>query len=192
MLGFCPWQRWNHSLAAAPRSVQWCHGAAGRGRGAHREGTRQARGDEEEREPSWELLPLFGDTVVAGNDPQQHLRPGQANLRLSVPQKWYLWGTLNPKLFYAGKGGNVCSICRGLRSTPCLPRSVPAPASFRMCLGSWLDLSQAGTSLSELLGSEGRTSCCSSASGTGALSTSLCTEKPSQEKGGRLLPAKGF
>lgn len=96
---------------------------------------------------------------MPGNDPQRHLRPG-----------------------------DVCSICRGLRSTPCLPRSVPAPASCRMWLGSRLDLSQAGTSLSELLGSEGRTSCCSSASATGALSTSLCTVKPSQEKGGK----KGF
>lgn len=97
--------------------------------------------------------------MVPGNDPQRHLRPG-----------------------------DVCSICRGLRSTPCLPRSVPAPASCRMWLGSRLDLSQAGTSLSELLGSEGRTNCCSSASATGALSTSLCTVKPSQEKGGK----KGF
>lgn len=104
---------------------QWCHDGAGQGRvggsgspgltpvrgsgdvGTHREGRRQGHGDKEEREPNWELLPLLGDTVAAGNNPQQHLRPGQANLWLRVAQKWYLWSTLNPKSFYAllqGKG----------------------------------------------------------------------------------------
>lgn len=73
-------------------------GAAGGSRGSgdaatRREGTRQAHGDKEEREPSWQLLPLSGDTEVAGNDPQQSLRPVQANLRLRVPQKWHLNGT---------------------------------------------------------------------------------------------------
>lgn len=49
--------------------------------------TRRAHGDQEEQEPNWELLPLPGDTVLAGNSPPQHSRPGQANLGLRVPQK---------------------------------------------------------------------------------------------------------
>lgn len=66
----------------------------------------------------------------------------------------------------------------------------PSTSLLQDVVGSWLDLSQADTPLSELLGSQGTTSWSSSASGTGALSTSLCTVKPSQEKAGRQLLAK--
>lgn len=117
--GTNPWP-WHHNRNPAAVSRWSWAGACGGQRepgltpvrgsgdvGTHREGRRQGRGDKEEREPNWELLPLLGDMVAAGNNPQQHLRPGQANLRLRVAQKWYLWSTLNPKLFYAllqGKG----------------------------------------------------------------------------------------
>ena len=81
---------------------------------------RRGQGKQEEREATWDLTPLLGVTVVAGNNLQQHLRPGQAALGLRVPQKRYIWGILNPKAFGAllqEKGDKICSTCRGLRCT---------------------------------------------------------------------------
>lgn len=185
VLGFGPWQRWNHSRATAPAAepggVTVGLGRGGGAGGAHSEGTRQAHGDREEREPSWELLPLAGGTT-------RHLRPGQANLRLRVPQKWYLGGVLNPELFHVGERRQHLFHLQGFQKCSVPSQECPGTSFLQDVMGSRLGLSQADTSLSELQGVKG------TPAGLplllGALSTSPGTVKPSQEKAGRLLPAK--
>lgn len=77
----------------------WARGGVGGGRAPHKEGrSRGPRGHSkrEEWEPSWELPPLLGDTVVAGNNLQQRSRPTQATAQAEGTPKVVPLGYLAP------------------------------------------------------------------------------------------------
>lgn len=163
-----------------------CHGGAGQGR---RGRGRSQRGD---TPGSWGQggagAELGASPSGRRDDPHQHLRPGQANLRLRVPQKWYLGGVLNPELFHVGERRQHLFHLQGFQKCSVPSQECPGTSFLQDVVGSRLGLSQADTSLSELQGVKG------TPAGLplllGALSTSPGTVKPSQEKAGRLLPAK--